>query len=222
MKEKNATRGSEVRGQPGEDRIVAVDWVGFHRRLEAARTALDRKLSPSIQEQETILRARAEALACKPELKEGGAQFLEVVEFLLAQEQYGIELRYVREICPLGDLTALPCTPAFVLGLINVRGQILSVIDLKKFFDLPERGLTDRDKVLIVRTEKMELAILADAILGVHSIPLLDIQPSLPTLTGLRAEYLRGVVEGPIAVLNVKKILSDRRIMVDEDVSKAT
>jgi len=70
-------------------------------------------------------------------------------------------------------------------------GQILSVIDIKKFFGLPEKGLTDLNKVIVVRTQQMELGILADAVLGVRAIGLSDLQNSLPTLTGIRAEYLR-------------------------------
>jgi purine-binding chemotaxis protein CheW len=70
------------------------------------------------------------------------------------------------------------------LGIINVRGQILSVLDLKKFFDLPERGLTDR-KGIILHSDQTEFGILAAAILGVRAIPLQAIQPALPTLTGV-------------------------------------
>ena len=116
------------------------------------------------------------------------------------------------------ELTPLPGTPPFVLGLINVRGQILSVIDIKKFFQLPEKGLTDLNKVIIVHTDKMELGILADAILGVRSIPLQEIQTSLPTLTGIRADFLRGVTKEPLVVLDGEKILSDRKIIVHEEV----
>ncbi|MBI2998359.1 MAG: chemotaxis protein CheW, partial [Deltaproteobacteria bacterium] len=109
---------------------------------------------------------------------------MEIVEFFLASEKYGVESSYVREIYPLKELTPVPCTPSFVLGIINVRGQILSVIDIKKFFDLPEKGLTDLNKVLILRNDRMEFGILADAVLSVNRASINDIQPGLPTLTG--------------------------------------
>ena len=140
------------------------------------------------------------------------------MEFLLAYEKYGIESSYVREVYPMKELTPLPCTPPFILGIINVRGQIISVIDIKKFFDLPDKGLTDLNKVIIVTDGKMEFGILADVIPGVRSVALSELQPSLPTLTGVRAEYLKGVTEERFIILDVEKILSDEKIIVHEEV----
>lgn len=171
-----------------------------------------------MMDKKEILKARARALAQEPKERDTAEEYIEVVEFLLAHETYGIESLYVREVYPLKELTPLPCTPPFVLGIINVRRQILSLIDLKKFFDLPEKGLTDLNKVIIVRTDAMELGILADVILGTRSIPLKEIQPTLPTLTGIRAEYLRGVTKERLIILDAEKILSDRKIVVYEEV----
>lgn len=168
-------------------------------------------------EEQVILRKRALALAREPEKEEAAAERLEIVEFLLAYERYGIESSYIREVYPLKDLTPLPGTPPFVLGIMNVRGKILSVIDLRKFFDLPQKGLTDLNKVIIVHDEVMEFGILADAILGVRLIPLRELQPSLPTLTEVRADYLKGVTEERLVVLDGGAILSDRRIIVQEE-----
>ncbi len=192
------------------------DWEEARRRLERAQAGLGRWLEPSPEERQNILKARARELAREPREEQEGAGELEVVEFLLAYEKYGIESAYVREVYPLKELTPLPSTPPFVLGVINVRGQILSVMDLKKFFDLPEKGLTDLNKVLIVRGEGMELGILADAILGLRALPLPGLEASLPTLTGIRAEYLRGVTADRLVVLEVKKLLADKRLVVEE------
>ncbi len=164
-----------------------------------------------------ILKERAKALACVDK-KEAAIQRMEIVEFVLGRERYGIELSYVREVHPLQELTPLPCAPPFVLGIMNVRGNILSVIDIRKFFDLPEKGLTDLSKVVVLENETMEFGILADMILGTRLIPLTDLQPSLPTLTEIRAEYLRGVAEERLIVLDGGKILADGRIVVHEEV----
>lgn len=186
-----------------------------HRfRLRAAAPREERQLSP--EEQRRILRERALVLAREPEREEAAAG-LEVVEFLLAYERYGIESSYIREVYPLKDLTPLPCTPPFVLGIMNVRGKILSVIDIRKFFDLPQKGLTDLNRVIIVHDDFMEFGILADAILGVRLIPVRELQPSLPTLTEVRADYLKGVTEERLVVLDGGAILSDRRIVVHDE-----
>ena len=190
----------------------------LNSRMEAARLAIEKGWEPDPDEKKKILKARAKALAQESKEKETAEKYIEVVEFLLAYEKYGIESSYVREIYPLKELTPMPCTPPFVLGVINVRGQILSVIDIKKFFDLPEKGLTDLNKVIILQSDRMEFGILADVVLGVRNVLLSELQPSLPTLTGIREEYLKGVTGERVVILDAEKLLSDKKITVHEEV----
>jgi len=165
-----------------------------------------------------ILRARARSLARPRELAPVAEASLELLEFRLAQECYALETRYVREVYPLKDLTPLPCTPSFVLGIVNVRGRITPVIDIKKFFDLPDKGLTDLHRIILVRGNDLELGLLADAIVGMRSIPVDSLQPSLPTLTGIRSNYLKGVTAERLVVLDLARILADPKIIVHEEV----
>jgi purine-binding chemotaxis protein CheW len=196
----------------------SIDWNEIHRRMEKAQLAIERGWFPTPEEKKKILKTRAKMLAQEPEEKETVEKYIEVVEFLLAYEKYAIESSYVREIYPLKELTALPCTPPFVLGIINVHGQIISVIDIKKFFEMPDKGLSDLNKVIILHNDLMEFGILADVILGVRQIPLTDIQPSLLTLTGIREEYLKGVTREQVVILDAGKLLSDKKITVHEEV----
>jgi purine-binding chemotaxis protein CheW len=175
---------------------------------------LERGVTPTPEAQHTILRTRAQALARPPQRAEATQEALDVVEFRLAYETYGIAAAYVREVAPLKAFTPLPCTPPFVLGLINLRGQLLSVIDLKTFFGLPSRGLTDLNKVIVVHDAHLAVGLLADAILGVRAIPLAAIQPSLPTLTGIRAAYLKGVTRERRVILDVGRLLRDGQLIV--------
>lgn len=164
-----------------------------------------------------ILKERALVLA-KPREKRSKDKYIEILEFNLAHERYGIQSGYVLEVYPLNDYTQVPCTPDFVTGIINVRGQILSIIDIKKFFELPETGLTDLCKVIIIQNNEMKFGILADEILGVREIPCNEIQQSIPTLTGIRAEYLKGVTAGHLVILDAGKLLGDKKIIVHEEV----
>jgi purine-binding chemotaxis protein CheW len=193
-----------------------VDWQRVRQRIDAVTDAINRGLTP--EEEKAILKARASALARESGAEDTSSGRLEILEFLLAYETYGIELCWVRETIPLKDLTPVPCTPPFVLGLINVRGRIVSVIDIKKFFDLPEKGLTDLNKVIIVQDGGMEFGILADAICGFRSIPLGELRQSLPTLTGIREEYLKGVTGERMVVLDGKKLLNDAKIIIHENI----
>lgn len=202
----------------GEEQETSQNGDPIYQRLEAVRLAIEQDFNAIVQKKQEILKKRAKVLAREPQKETTDETFLEVVEFQLEYENYAIETVYIREAYPLKELTPIPCTPPFVLGIINVRGQILSVLDLKEFFNLPEKGLTDMNKVIILHSGKMEFGILADAILGVRSIPLGDIQASLPTLTDIRAEYLKGVTAERLVILDAAKILSDKNIIVHEEV----
>jgi purine-binding chemotaxis protein CheW len=196
----------------------SVDWSEVHRRLLNTRAGIERALTPALEEKKRILKARAREVAQEIGEKSTSEETIDVVELLLAQEAYGIESTYVREVYPLKELTRLPDTPTFVLGIINVRGQIVSVVDLRRFFDLPETEIGENSKVVIIRSDEIEFGILADAVTDVRSIALEEIRPPLPTLTGGRAEYLRGVTNERLAVLDAEKILSDSKMIVHEKV----
>ncbi len=194
----------------------AIDWQQVRQRVDAVSDAINRGLSP--EEEKAILRARANELARESGGEDTSSGHLEILEFLLAYETYGIELRWVRETIHIKDLTPVPCTPPFVLGVITVRGRIVSVIDIKKFFDLPEKGLTDLNKVIIIQDGGMEFGILADAICGFRPVPRGELLQSLPTLTGIREEYLKGVTGERTAVLDGEKLLNDVKIIINEKI----
>lgn len=196
-----------------------IDWEKIYQRLETVKTSIEQDAEAASQKTQDILRTRARLLAQEPTTELDEEIHVEVVEFLLGGERYAIETSYIREVYPLKGLTPVPCTPPFVLGIINVRGQILSVIDLKDFFTLAKQELTDVNKVIILHSHSMEFGILADAILGVHSLPLSSIQPSLPTLTDVRGEYLKGVTAERLIILDAVRILADKHIIVHEEVN---
>jgi len=204
---------------PDDAKRVRIDWRAVRQRQEIARAAIEHAASTDPEETRRILKVRAQALGRKSEPAEAIGERIEVVEFILAQEHYAIESQHVRDVYPLEQLTPLPCTPAFVLGIVNLHGEILSVIDIKKFFDLPEKGLTDLNKVIVLESGGMRFGILADVIVGVHRIRVADIQPSLPTLTGIREEYLKGVTPDRTVILDAEKLLADEKIIVQEQVS---
>ena len=164
-----------------------------------------------------ILRERAASLArpFTPALPPG--EQIELLEFRLAQEDYAMASWHVVEVLPLKDLTPLPGTPAFLPGVVNVLGRITPVLDIKKFFDLPDPGLTDLHRIILVRGHGMELGVLADAITGMRRIALSALQGALPTLSGIRADYLLGVTAQRLVVLDMDRILGDERLLVHQE-----
>ncbi len=169
------------------------------------------------EEKHAVLKARAQALALAKEDETDKQEFIEIIAFRLATETYGIETAFVREVYPLKEYTVLPGVPVFVLGIINVRGQIVSVIDLKKFFNLPEKGLGELNKVIVIQKEGMEFGILADIIQGTHSVTLESIQTSLPNISGIGSEYLKGVTKEHLIILDAEKILEDGKIIINQE-----
>jgi purine-binding chemotaxis protein CheW len=164
----------------------------------------------------TKLKDRAIAMAREPEQKRAVSETIGIVAFTLAAETYAIESVFVREVYPLKDFTPLPGVPSYILGIINVRGQILPVIDLKKFFNLPEKGLGDLNKVIILCDDLMEFGILADVVNGTQTIEYDDILAIPATVTGIGEEYLKGVTKERLIVLSAERLLRDKSIVVSE------
>lgn len=198
---------------------VSANFREIAQRLENARTTVERTWAPSAEETQRILRTRALALAQEPPLEEVADESIEIVEFILAYERYAVESYHVRQVASLESLTPLPCTPAFLLGIVNLRGEIIPVIDLKKVFELPEKGLTDLNKIIVLQSGKVIFSIVADAIVGVRRISVTHLQPSLPTLTGVHASYLKGVTPERLVVLDAEKLLTDENLVVEEQVA---
>lgn len=161
------------------------------------------------------LHERAVSLARAPTAS-ADADSLELLAFRLASERYAIETRHVVEVHPLRDLTPLPGTPDFVRGIVNLRGRILPVFDLKKFFALPEEGVTDLHRIIVVRGRDLELGLLADMVVNVITMPRAALQAGLPTLSGIGSHYIMGVSEQRVIALDLDRVLADPRIVVDD------
>lgn len=190
-------------------------WEKIKKSLLKAQTTA---AVPLQEEKKKILKLRAELLAQESQGSDKEV-CIEVVRFALSGEQYAIESKYIREVFPLRELTPLPCTPDFVLGVVNVRGQIHSIVDLKKLFNLPQGGENKLPKVILLHSPDLEFGILVDEITGSGPLPIAAIGPPLNTLTGIQLAYQRGVTVERLIVLAGEKILSDKRIIVDEEVN---
>lgn len=195
-----------------------IDWATVHQRLARLAAAVERGWMPEAAEQRRILEVRASALA-RPPASESLAPAMEVLEFRLAGERHGLACPWVREVLPLAGLTRLPGTPAFVLGIINLRGEIVSVLDLKECLGLAGKGEEARPgAILILESADMRFGILADAIVGVVTVASEALQPGLAPLGGGRENYLLGITRERLAVLDGARLLADPRLVVHETV----
>ena len=194
------------------------DWKSIHQKVNDLKDFFESgktKTSDSLNE---LLEERAKEYSKVFESDEQNRASIEIVEFILAKERYGIETKFVGEVLQIKDLTPVPCTPSFILGIINLRGKIISVIDLKKFFGMPDKGISDLNKVIIVQNEVMEFGILADLIPGVSKISTDELQTELSSLDGIGKEFFKGLSKNGTIVLNVGKILSNKELCINEDI----
>ena len=196
-----------------------VDWQQVKRRLAATERALLRDGEGDPEQRRRILQARAEAMAAVRPPAPVAGEGIEVVEFTLAERRCAIECAFVREVQPLKELTGIPCTPPFVSGIINAHGRILAVIDLQKFLELAESGLSDLNKVIILQHGDLEFGILADRIVGTYWLPLTDLQAAAPAIDLARPDCVRGVTDQQVMVLDAQRLVADAALVVDDEVS---
>jgi len=209
----------ENESQPGvqKPQTLVSDLQKAHDRIEAWGDALERGFQLGEEETRRVLAERARLLSREPE-RSGEGESLDVVEFVLGHERYAFESSFVSEVYPLRDLTQIPCTPAFVLGIVNVRGQLLPVIDLSQLLDLRKREESEHARIIVLYADGVRLGVMADSIVGVRSVATDQIQASPLTLTGLRAELTRGVNGDQLAILDAAAIISDERLVVCAEV----
>ena len=163
-----------------------------------------------------ILKERARILAETP--KNLKYDTFELLKFTLGDETYAFETSEVREIYKVFEITSLPSEPGFLAGIINVRGEILSVINIKQFFNLEKTEESNIKNIIILQKDNKTLGILADDIMGVFNIPKDNIQSSLPTLDSSGDKYLKGITQDRIIILSAINILNDKNLIIDEEI----
>ncbi len=168
------------------------------------------ELSPE-QVRRHILRERARRLAVEDTRDESGsAASLEVVEFELAGGRYAVESRSVREVYAVRTVTPLPCAPPHVLGIINVRGQIVPIVDLRRILGLNDTA-GNVHTIIITRDTIAEVGIHVDVMVGAYDLRD-PFQEGPVTLAGPRGDFLRGVTANRLALLDLGAIVAATRL----------
>lgn len=145
------------------------------------------------------------------------AEEVQLVVFTLRQEdqicEYGVPITKVQEIISMTTPTKMPQTPDFVEGIINLRGKIIPIIDLKKRFDMGKSNITNDTRSVIVEVEGQTVGIIVDEVSEVLRLQVDNIEPPPAVVGGITAEYLTGVGKLDnrlLILLDVDKILTDK------------
>ena len=226
----------ESYGDAGEER--GFDWDAIRQRTAEAALAMEESIEVSPEELQEIWARRAAELAQVPADEDEG-EHSRLLLLRLGREIYGIDAQYVFNVKPAELITYVPRVPEWVAGVVNLRGRIFSVVDLRRFFGLPaaeikegdDSGYGERvDHLVVVETPDMEIALLVDDVLTVEPLPASRIQDTSGTVRGLRPEYVRGVVTrvgedadteengSMVVVLDLLALLADERLVVHEEI----
>jgi purine-binding chemotaxis protein CheW len=136
---------------------------------------------------------------------------IQVACFRLGDDLYAIDIMRIREIIRPQKLSGLPKAHDFVEGVINLRGAVIPIIDLRKRFDLPRRDIDRTTRLIIVSVASQLLGLMVDDVTEVITVAVKDIKPPPPVVKGVGADYLIGVClvdESLVMLLNLDRILT--------------
>jgi purine-binding chemotaxis protein CheW len=193
-----------------------IDWQQLHDRLRRARQATEEALRLSPERARAVMEERARDLARVAPRAPLAAEVLEVVTFGLANERYAVETRHVREVVRFADFTPVPGAPDFLVGLINLRGEVLAVFDLRRSFGVAASAPTDLARVIVLGNERAECGVLADAVHEVTVLRIDEVHEPPGSVAGAGRDYLRGVTAGALIVLDGAALLGDDRLFIDQ------
>jgi len=136
--------------------------------------------------------------------------------FTLANERYGLPTPYAQEVVRQADYTPVPGAPDFLAGVLNLRGDILAVFDLRPFLGVAGGGGTGLSRVLVAGGARAEFGILADAVEGVTAVRADEVLEPPGAVAGPGRQYLRGVTPDALIVLDGAALLADARLFIDQ------
>lgn len=136
---------------------------------------------------------------------------IQLVVFQLSDEEYGVAIGKVQEIVNLGKITRMPKAPDFVEGIINLRGGVVPIIDIKKRFDLATKEHDEKTRIMVVLIEGQAMGMIVDSVSEVLRLPKKDIEPPPPIMGDISSDYIKGVGkvgDRIVTLLDLDKVLS--------------
>lgn len=196
-------------------------WDRIHERLQSMNAIINtasRDLSE--REMQLVMDLRAMELSQPSERQQlAGEQTMLI--FSLSQEWYAADLQFTKGVIRPALYTPIPGTASFIAGIVNYRGMILTVLDLRPLFGLQRNEGQEDGAILVVEAGGIVVGILAESVEEITDLPLDQRGSALLTLTGTREEYTAAVIpygDRLVAVLNLPALLQDPQLAVDEEV----
>lgn len=125
--------------------------------------------------------------------KKQDAELMQLVTFSIGEEEFGVDILKVQEIIRMMEITKVPRAPEFVEGVINLRGKVIPIIDLRRRFGLSSRGHDKHTRIIVIEINNMIVGFVVDSVSEVLRIPSSTVEPPPPVVSGLESEYISGV-----------------------------
>ncbi len=149
----------------------------------------------------------------------------QLISFAMGDENYGVDIQTVKEVIRHREITRLPKAPVFVKGVINLRGDVIPIIDLRERFGMEQQEYTNMTRVIVVEVEGRSVGMVVDSVSHVIRIEEEQIVPPPPCVGKASEEYIRGVGkvdEKLIVLLHITRILTtEEKIEIDKLVKEA-
>ncbi len=142
-----------------------------------------------MSEEATITKTPSAAIAAASD------ELLQLVSFKIGPEEFGVDITKVQEINRMVDITKVPQAPAFVEGVINLRGKVIPIIDLRKRLGVAHQENDKNTRIVVVDIDSHVMGMIVDSVSEVLRIPVSTIEPPPDIATGANAEYIQGVAK---------------------------
>lgn len=179
---------------------------------------LNTSMTPEMQEK--ILIERAERLSRVDKIEDTGEK-MDAVIFQLGNDYFALEAQYIHEIRQIGEITPVPCTPDFVLGITSVRGSIYSALDIRKSFGAEEKQVSSESMFILTIWNKIEVCLLVDAVLEKRGIPKRDVKPIVTGSKNANLNYVLGFIllnDKMVTLIDWNSYIAQASIIVNEEV----
>ena len=138
-------------------------------------------------------------------------ELLQLVTFSIGEEEFGVNILKVQEIIRTMEITKVPRAPEFVEGVINLRGKVIPIIDLRRRFGLAPKGHDKNTRIIVIEINNIIVGFVVDAVSEVLRIPASTVEPPPPVVAGVDSDYISGVgklQDRLLIMLDLDKLLS--------------
>ncbi len=194
-----------------------IDWDQIYARLDTIERVLEATTQMNSEREAEILAERALLLAreSKAALDLSFADRLLVIAFQVGDQRFAVEVKDIQEIVTLSQIVRVPCVPDFIAGITNVRGNIVTLVDLRRLFGDASESIVDLKRAILIAHGDSRLGLLSEEILGTLQ---LDREGLQKAHLGRDSErFVRGLTDDLISLLDAQAIITDPRVNINDE-----